>query len=243
MGEASHPADELLRRAHAARVRVAVGAALLGAFLVAAHLLALHEHVPVYLQAARGLGPRGVLVHLAAYVVAALLALPLAPITVAAGATYGGPAGVALGVVGVTLGSSAAFLVGRLVARDPQALARGEGRLARAVRAIGGGGLALVVALRLAPAVPFSILNFAFGATPTPLLRFAAGSAAGTIPSQVGFALLGAVLAWPPGPARTAAQVALVAGGLVMSLAGLAAAVRILRRGARAPVAPGVEAG
>lgn len=240
MGDDSHPAEALLRRAHAARVRVAAGAALLAVFLVLAHVFSLHEHVPVYLEAARGLGAKGVLVHLAAYTVAALLALPLSPITVAAGATYGAAAGVAIGVPGVAVASSCAFVVGRLVARDPEALARGDGRLARAVRAIGAGGLPLVVALRLAPAVPFSILNFAFGATPTPLARFAAGSAIGTIPSQLGFALLGAVLAWPAGSARTAAEIALVAGGMAMSLAGLAAAVWVLRRTARAR-APGTQ--
>ena len=47
-----------------------------------------------------------------------------------------------------------AFLVGRLVAQDPEALARGDGQFARAVRGIGAGGLPLVVALRLAPRGP-----------------------------------------------------------------------------------------
>lgn len=222
--------DELLARAHAARVRVLVGAALLAAFLVLAHALSLHERVPPFLEGARGLGAKGVLVHLAAYLVAALLALPLSPITVAAGASYGALAGTALAVPAIAVASSAAFLVGRLVARDPEALARGEGRVARAVRAVGRGGFRLVVALRLAPVVPFSFLNFAFGATPTPLAHFALGSLVGTIPSQLGYACLGAVLAWPAGPRRTAFEVALVAGAVVMSLAALAAAVEILRR-------------
>ena len=222
--------DDLFARAHAARVRVLVGAALLAAFLVAAHAFSLHERVPPFLEAARGLGARGVLVHLVAYLVAALLALPLSPITVAAGASYGALAGAALAVPGIAVASSAAFLVGRLVARDPEALARGEGRVARAVRAVGRGGFRLVVALRLAPAVPFSILNFAFGATPTPLAHFALGSLVGTIPSQLGYACLGAALAWPAGPRRTAVEIALVTGGVVVSLVALAAALAILRR-------------
>jgi uncharacterized membrane protein YdjX (TVP38/TMEM64 family) len=230
----AHPAEALLGRTRAARVRVAAGAALLLAVLAVAHLTSLHERVPAYLEAARGFGARGVLVHAAAYLVAALLALPLSPITVAAGATYGVLAGTLLAVPCVTLGASAAFLVGRLVvARDPDALARGEGRIARGVRAIGRGGLRLVVILRLAPAVPFSILNFAFGATPTSLARFALGSFVGTIPSQLGYALLGAVLAWPAGGARTAAEVALVAAGVILSLGAVAVAVVLLRALAR----------
>jgi uncharacterized membrane protein YdjX (TVP38/TMEM64 family) len=230
----AHPAEALLGRARSARVRVVAGAALLAAFLAAAHLTSLHERVPVYLEAARGLGARGVLVHAVAYLLAALLALPLAPITVAAGATYGVLAGTVLAVPCVTLGACAAFLVGRLVvARDPDALARGEGKLARAVRAIGRGGFRLVVVLRLAPAVPFSILNFAFGATPTPIAKFAAGSFLGTIPSQLGYAILGAVLAWAPGRARTAAEVALVVAGAVLSVGAVAVAVALLRALAR----------
>lgn len=169
------------------------------------------------------------LVHLAAYLVAALLALPLAPITVAAGATYGVAAGVALGAPGVALASSAAFLVGRLIARDREALAMDDTRTARAVRAIGRGGFRLVVVLRLAPAFPFSILNFAFGATPTPLAHFSLASLLGTAPSQLGYACLGAVLAWPGGPRRTAAELALVAAAAVLSLVALAWAIAILR--------------
>jgi uncharacterized membrane protein YdjX (TVP38/TMEM64 family) len=226
------PDAALLARGQAARVRVAVGAALLAAFLALAHLLQLHERIPPLLEVSRGLGAKGLLVHLAAYVVAALLGLPTSPITVAAGATYGALAGFALAVPSVALASSAAFLVGRLLVRDPAALAAGSGRIARAFRAVGRGGFRLVVVLRLAPAVPFSILNFAFGATPTPLSRFALGSLVGTAPSQLGYACLGAVLAWPAGPGRTAAEVALVAAAVVVSLAALAVAAVLLKRGA-----------
>lgn len=221
--------DELLTRAHAARVRVVTGAALLAAVLVLAHALHLHDRIPPFLEAARGLGAKGVLVHLVAYVVAALLALPLAPITIAAGATYGVAAGLALGAPGVALASSAAFLVGRLIARDPAALAGDDTRTARAIRAIGRGGFRLVLVLRLAPAFPFSILNFAFGATPTPIAHFALASLVGTAPSQLGYACLGAVLAWPAGARRTAAEAGLVVGAVGLSLAALAWAVAILR--------------
>jgi membrane protein DedA with SNARE-associated domain len=104
---------ELLARAHAARVRVVVGAALLGAVLVVAHVLDLHARVPPLLASARGLGPAGVLVHLGVYLVAALVGLPLSPVTLAAGATYGALAGAAIAVPGITIASCAAFLVGR----------------------------------------------------------------------------------------------------------------------------------
>jgi uncharacterized membrane protein YdjX (TVP38/TMEM64 family) len=231
--DARHAAEGLLAaRAPAFRARAIAGAALLAALLVAAHALRLDDRARAYLELARGAGVAGVFLHVVAYVVAALLGVPLSPLTVAAGATYGPLAGAALGVPSATLGACCAFLVGRVVARDPDAIARGEGRIARAAQAIGRGGLRLVLVLRLAPIVPFSVLNFAFGATPTRLSRFAAGSFVGTIPSQLGYACLGAVLTWPPGPARTRAEVALVVGAALLSL-GATAGVLAMVRGPR----------
>jgi uncharacterized membrane protein YdjX (TVP38/TMEM64 family) len=225
------PEDLPVARGYGLALRSAAGAALLAALLVLARAFSLDERAAALLEASRGAGLEGVLVHLAAYVGVALLGLPVAPLTVLAGATWGALAGAALGTPGAALGGCAAFLVGRLVARDPAALARGEGRVARWSRAIGRGGLRLVLLLRLAPIVPFSLLNFAFGATPTRLSHFALGSLVGTIPSQLGYACLGAVLSWPPGPARTRAEVALVAGAALLSLAASARVVALLRSG------------
>jgi uncharacterized membrane protein YdjX (TVP38/TMEM64 family) len=225
------PAEELvIGLTPTLKLRVLLGGVLLAAFLAAAHALSLDGQARAYLDAARGAGVGGVLLHLAAYVVAALLGLPVSPLTVAAGAAYGPLPGAALGVPAATLGACCAFAVGRLVvARDPEALARGEGRVARAARAIGRGGLRLVLLLRLAPVVPFSVLNFAFGMTPTRLFHFALASLVGTIPSQLGYACFGAVLAWPAGAARTRAEIALVAGAALLSLAATAGVLALMR--------------
>jgi uncharacterized membrane protein YdjX (TVP38/TMEM64 family) len=222
--------DLPVARGYGLALRSAAGAVVLAALLVLARAFSLDERARALLEASRGAGAEGVLVHLAAYVALAVLGLPVAPLTVIAGATWGALAGAALGTPGATLGGCAAFLVARLIARDPSALARGEGRLARWSRAIGRGGLRLVLLLRLAPVVPFSLLNFAFGATPTRLSHFALGSLVGTIPSQLGYACLGAVLSWPPGPARTRAEIALVAGAALLSLVASARVVALVRR-------------
>jgi uncharacterized membrane protein YdjX (TVP38/TMEM64 family) len=228
---ASRPAEELVAaRGSTLARRAACGAVVLALLLAAAHALSLDDRARALLETTRGAGLAGVVLHLAAYLGAALLGVPASPLTVIAGATWGPLVGAALGVPGVALGACAAFGVGRLVARDPEALASGEGRIARAARAVGRGGLALVLLLRLAPVVPFSVLNFAFGATPTRLSHFALGSLAGTIPSQLGYACLGAVLASPPGPLRTWLEVALVVGAAVLTAAATAGSVALLRR-------------
>jgi uncharacterized membrane protein YdjX (TVP38/TMEM64 family) len=224
-------------RGSALALRSAAAAIVVALLLVLARAFSVDERARALLEASRGAGLDGVVLHLAAYLGAGLLGLPAAPLTVIAGATWGALGGAALGTPGAALGGCAAFLVGRLVARDPAALARGDGRAAGWARAIGRGGLRLVLLLRLAPVVPFSLLNFAFGATPTRLSHFALGSLLGTIPSQLGYASLGAVLSWPPGPARTQAELALVAGAALLSLLASAGVVALLRgsRGAAPP--------
>jgi uncharacterized membrane protein YdjX (TVP38/TMEM64 family) len=235
--EVKPPADpagapgELLGRTRNHRRRFVLGAVLLAAVLVAANALHVDQKIPGVLEAARGLGVRGVLLFVAVYVVGALLALPVAPVTIAAGATYGTLLGAALGVPSVTLAGACTFLVGRFLATHPHAFAVGQGRVAKAVRAIGRGGLRLVLVLRLAPVVPFALLNYAFGMTPTTLREFALGTFVGTIPSQLAYAFLGAIVTWPAGPARTVAQVGLVTASVVASVAATAGALRILRRG------------
>jgi uncharacterized membrane protein YdjX (TVP38/TMEM64 family) len=224
-------AGELLGRARNHRRRFVLGAALLAVVLVAANALHVDQRVPGVLEAARGLGGWGVLLFVAVYVAGSLLALPVAPVTIAAGATYGTLAGAALGVPSVALAACCAFLVGRFLATHPLAFASGSGRVAKAVRAIGRGGLRLVLVLRLAPVVPFSVLNYAFGMTPTTLREFALGSLVGTIPSQLAYAFMGSVVTWPPGPERTLAQAGLVVAAVAASVAATAGAIAILRRG------------
>jgi uncharacterized membrane protein YdjX (TVP38/TMEM64 family) len=230
VAEPANTSGELLGRARNYRRRLAVGVVLLAVVLAAANALSLNERIPGFLDAARSLGAWGIVVYVAAYVAAALLAIPVSPITVAAGATYGALAGAVIGVFSVVVSGSCAFLVGRFVASHPHALAVGSGRVARAVRAIGRGGFRLVLVLRLAPVMPFSILNFAFGATPTTLAQFALGTLVGTIPSQLGYAFLGSVVTWPSGPARIAAQAGLVTAAVLLSVAATTGAIAILKR-------------
>lgn len=232
--ERGGPEAILARGGAALRARLLAGGLALAAIVALANVLSLEQRLGSWLAAARGAGAAGLALHAGAYLVAALLGLPVSPLTVAAGAAYGPLAGAALAVPSSTIAGCAAFLVGRVIARDPERIACGTGRVARAARAIGRGGVRLVVLLRLAPVVPFSVLNFAFGATPTRLVPFALGSFLGTIPSQLCYAWLGAVLARPAGPERTRAEIAVVAIAVLLTAAATAGAVALLRRrGAR----------
>jgi len=85
--------------------------------------------------------------------------------------------GTALVLVGATLGSTAAFVVSRYLARD--AVARkveGDRRFASIDRAIERQGRRIVFLLRLSPIFPFNLLNYALGLTRVRLADYVVAS-------------------------------------------------------------------
>jgi uncharacterized membrane protein YdjX (TVP38/TMEM64 family) len=175
--------------------RLALGVGALVALPLAARGLGFHHSLADVAESLRAAGPAGAVLHGLAYLPAALLGLPLAPLTVAAGLAYGPIAGAALAVPAVAVGSCLAFGAGRLaVARDPQALARGDGRVARVARALGRCGFRTLLVLRLVPLTPFSVLNLALGASPCRFRDFALAAALGTAPSALAWTIAGALL-------------------------------------------------
>jgi uncharacterized membrane protein YdjX (TVP38/TMEM64 family) len=184
----------LLPDARTVRRKLLAGAAVLAVVLVAARLLRADLHLAALADLARQQGALGVLLHAVAFVVAALLGLPAAPLIVAAGLSYGPLGGAAIAVPANVLGASVAFAAGRRLMADRGALERLPGPVARAARAIGEGGFKLVLVLRLVPVAPWSVLNYAFGAAPGRFSHFVAGSLLGSVPNALAYAWAGAVL-------------------------------------------------
>jgi uncharacterized membrane protein YdjX (TVP38/TMEM64 family) len=182
--------------------------------------------------AADALGPAAPLAFLAAYLAAGLLALPLAPLSLAAGLAFGPLGGALLALPCNTLAACAAFLAGRRVGRPVRA-----GGLALPAGLSDRDGFRLVLLLRLSPASPFSVLNFAFGATRLRLRTFALASLLGSVPVVPAYAALGGLVTRPDAPALRW----LGAGGAVLTaiavtgLARLAARARASRGGTAAP--------
>jgi len=144
--------------------------ALLGAgilsLLVLARAFGLGERVADLRTWIEGLGWLGPLVFALIYAVAAVLAIPASLLTVAAGAMFGSLVGVAVVLVGATLGASAAFAIARWLARD--AVARwlaGNARFRRLDELTERHGAIIVAITRLVPIFPFNLLNYGFGLT------------------------------------------------------------------------------
>lgn len=126
----------------------------------------LGAYVPRFAAWVDSLGFLGPLVFVLGYAGATVAFIPGSLLTLAAGAIFGLVEGTVYVFVGAVLGSSLAFLIARYLARGAM-----ERRLAdkptfaRMDRAIAGEGLKIVFLLRLSPAFPYNLLNYALGLT------------------------------------------------------------------------------
>jgi uncharacterized membrane protein YdjX (TVP38/TMEM64 family) len=141
----------------------------------------------------------------------------------AAGLLFGTAGGTAVAIVSATLGAVLAFSLGRWWAHDAvEELARG--RLARLRGWIGANGFWAVFYARLAPAIPYNLVNYAAGLSPVALGAFALATLIGCAPRAFAYAALGGNLDNLGSPQVIAAIVVLV----VMAIAG---AIAIRRSG------------
>jgi uncharacterized membrane protein YdjX (TVP38/TMEM64 family) len=144
--------------------RIVLGAIILAIVAV----LARHggAYIPRFAEWVNGLGFWGPVVFIVGYAVATVAVLPAVLLTLAAGAIFGIVFGLVYVFIAALLGSSAAFLIARYLARGviERRLASNP-RFAAIDRAVGAQGRRIVFLLRLSPAFPFVLLNYALGLT------------------------------------------------------------------------------
>lgn len=140
-----------------------------------------------------GLGVAGLLVYI---VVASLLATALFPgplLAGAAGLLFGTWLGTPVAIVSATLTAVISFTLGRTVAGD--AVERLGGQRVKAIEAwVSERGFLAVLYARLAPGLPYSLVNYAAGMTRIRLLSFTAATALGTAPRTFAYVALGGSL-------------------------------------------------
>lgn len=205
--------------------------------------------VPRFAAYINGLGALGAVVFVLGYAVACVAFIPGSLLTLAAGAIFGLVKGVALVFVGATIGSTLAFLIARYAARGwvEQRLA-GNARFAAIDRAIGADGRRIVTLLRLSPAFPFSLLNYALGLTQVKLVDYLV-AAFGMLPGTVLFVYYGrlagdvAALASGTQAPKDAGYYAVLGVGLLATIIVTALVTRTARRALReateaAPASP-----
>lgn len=134
------------------------------------------------------------LAYLLLYVAVAALALPAnVPLSLGAGALFGLVEGTLIVSFGSAIGATLAFLSSRFLFRD--AVQRRLGARLRDIEAgISKDGVFYLLSLRLAPVIPFTLINLLFGLTAIPVLRFYWVSQLGMLPATAVFVNAGTQL-------------------------------------------------
>ncbi len=145
------------------------------------------------LQWIDSLGSVGAIAFIALYIIATVAFLPGSIVTLGAGVIFGVVWGSLYVFIGATLGATAAFLVGRYLARSWVAQKiEGNKKFAAIDRAVGREGLKIVLLTRLSPIFPFNLLNYAFGITGVSLKDYFIGSV-GMIPGTIMYVYIGSL--------------------------------------------------
>lgn len=158
------------------------------------------------------------------YAAGCLVGFPGTVVTVIGGAAFGPWWGILWVVLGSNLGVNAAFLVARTLGKGFLDEKLKGGKLDLLNQKLADRGLASVIQLRLIPAVPFNVLNFACGVTKVRWIDYAVGSAIGMLPGTVAFVYFsGAVFEYLASghqtpEAKRATYISLAVGGIVFVL-------------------------
>jgi uncharacterized membrane protein YdjX (TVP38/TMEM64 family) len=166
----------------------AVGIAILAVLAFA--IDPLHEAVKAALQGDNEevrhqidrLGAAGPLLILALALLHAIVLYPAEIVDAAAGFAYGFFPALALMTVSWVLSGVVCWAIGGRVARPLFDRWFGSSRFERVERAIERGGPSLLIAMRLIPILPFSLVAYAAGAARVPLWRFVWTTAVGFLP-------------------------------------------------------------
>ncbi len=199
------------------------------------------DHAIDRLQTTVGdLGFWGPIVFGLAYVAAAVLFVPGAALTVAAGALFGPLWGTVTVSVSSTTAAALAFLISRFVAREKvEKQAKRFPKFAAIDEAIGKGGARIVAMLRLSPAVPFSLGNYLYGLTSIRFWPYVLASWMFMLPGTFMYVYLGHVgqvgLSAAAGSraARSPAEWALLIVGLLATVAVTVYVTRLARKAIR----------
>lgn len=176
------------------RSRLAILVAIVGGIVLASMTLPIQESLTRFLAWVDGLGAWGPLLVAAAYIPATVLFVPGSLLTLGAGALFGVVVGTIVVSLGSTLGSTAAFVVGRFFARDwVAATVAGNAKFAALDAAVGEQGFKIVLLTRLSPVFPYNMLGYMYGITNVKLLHYVVASWIGMLPGTVLYVYLGAL--------------------------------------------------
>lgn len=159
----------------------------------AAHGFDPQEMLRHILRWIKSLGPVGAIAFILLYIVATVAFLPGSIVTLGAGVVFGVFLGSIYVFIGSTLGATAAFLVGRYLARGwVYKIIQANDKFRAIDEAVGKEGFKIVLLTRLSPIFPFNVLNYAFGVTGVSLKDYVLGCV-GMFPGTIMYVYLGSL--------------------------------------------------
>jgi uncharacterized membrane protein YdjX (TVP38/TMEM64 family) len=150
-----------------------------------AAVAAIHGDTEEVRHQIHSLGLAGPLLIIVLALVHAIVFYPAEIVDAAAGLVYGFLPALALMMVGWLLSGLVCFAIGRSVARPLLDRWLGKERFERTERRIERGGAKVLIAARLIPILPFSLVSYAAGAARVPPWRFLWTTAIGYLPITV----------------------------------------------------------
>lgn len=166
---------------------------------------------------ATSVGPWFPLAFLATHILVTIFPFPRTAFTLAAGLLFGPALGVVLAVAASTISAILAVVLVRAFGWQLNRLVS-HPRIEALDAQLGRRGWPAVVSLRLIPAVPFSVLNYAAGASAVRMLPYALATFVGLIPGTAAVVILGDALTGNVSPALFLVSLATASvgvGGLV----------------------------
>lgn len=170
-------------------------------------------------------GPWFPLVFFAAHVVMTVFPFPRTAFTLAAGLLFGPVLGIPIAVAASTVSAVIALLLVRIAGWQVSRLVS-HPRVDAIDRRLRERGWPVVLATRLIPAVPFSVLNYAAGASSIRVLPYTLATFVGVLPGTAAIVILGDALTGQVSPALLV--VSMCTAG--MGVAGLIVEIRSHRR-------------
>lgn len=225
----------------AGRLQALAVLALLAAagLCVAFNAHAVQLAIQSFVEYVRGLGAWGLVLFVIAYVVACVLLIPGSWLTLAAGYAFHLAWGTLAVCVGSLLGASAAFWLGRTVARNWVARkTAADPRLQAIDHAVAEQAFKIILLARLSPVIPFSLLNYFLGITRVSFRDFIMASLIGMFPGTLMYVYLGSALRSLTEPAAADSKTSWLRGllfgaGLLATIAVTLVVTRIARNALR----------
>ena len=172
--------------------RIGLAALLLAAIVATLIFLPVQQYIEWALKRIQSLGPWGLVLFVAFYVIVCLLFLPGSALTLAGGFIFGTAKGIAAASLGATLGAAAAFLISRAVGRPwLERRLMTHPRVFAVDRAISTQGFKIVFLTRLCSLFPYDLMSYIFGLSEVPLSRYVVATWLGRLPEIVVWAYIG----------------------------------------------------